>query len=334
MKRTVWGLVFLGFFLLWSPQVTAKPYKLGFIHHLVLWSEYKIAETKGLWDKHGVEVELMEYTHPLDWSHAGQQRRFDLTPLPMAVMGMYWGKGLTDMVYLGTFGIADQHKYLIIKKSLVGKSLKGQAIGLFLNDHANLFILSSYLKTVNDSLADVRVVEMSSDELEANFIHNRLQAVLTLDQANEFYKKGDGVIAISTREFYEPHGLVAMSKDVFDAIPKEDLKNIMRGCIDGILWAHNQSNWNEYKAVINNGLFPDAPEMSDERIRTIIKEGKFVDPEILLEHNQVKLREYFTKFHTFLMEEKILPKNLLDALTFENVVQNQILIEVLNEYVK
>ncbi len=74
--------------------------------------------------------------------------------------------------------MAGDHKYLLLKKDLVKKSLKGQTIGVFNSDFSVRFLLSSYLHTVNTTLADVRLVEMNPDVLETNFTNNRVQAAL------------------------------------------------------------------------------------------------------------------------------------------------------------
>jgi primosomal protein N'' len=50
---------------------------------------------------------------------------------------------------------------------------------MFIADPGNKFFLSNYLKTVNTNLADVQIVQMNSNDLQANFLHNRLQVVLT-----------------------------------------------------------------------------------------------------------------------------------------------------------
>jgi ABC-type nitrate/sulfonate/bicarbonate transport system substrate-binding protein len=333
MKKDLCVVVVIGFLFFGSLSVAAETYTLGFIPQ-VMWSQYKVAEVKGFWEKQGVSVELVDYANPLDTSRGGVQRFFDITPVPMAVTALYRDGGVSDSVYLGTFDIAAQHKYLIIKKDLVNTNLKGQTIGIFLADYANAFLLSTYLKTVNTDLADVRLVEMNPDELEANFTSDRLQAVLTMDRANAFYEQADGVIAISTRDFYEPHGVITLKADPLQTIPAEDLKKILRGCIEAMLWEQNPANWEEYKAIVNAHILGNIPDLSDERFRLLLQEGRPVDPQILLEQNQQPLRDYFTRFRAFLAAEGRLKADVLQDFTYENVVHNQLLIEVLQEYVQ
>jgi NitT/TauT family transport system substrate-binding protein len=313
--------------------VAAETYTLGLLP-IVGWSEYRVAEVKGLWEKQGVTVKIVDYAWPLDSSRGGAQRRFDLTPLPMTYLVTFQDAGAFDAVYLGTLSIADHHKYLIIKNDLVNKGLKGQTVGNFLPCPANDFFISNYLNTVNMNIADIRQVEMNPDQLEANFQQNRLQAVLTLDLGNKFYEEANGVIAISTLDFYEPHGLCIIREGGVDAIPAEDLKKIMRGCVDAVEWIRDPANWEEYKAILKQYyLPPDSPDLSDEQFRVIVQDGKFVDPQTLLEHNQQRLRDLFTQFRAFLVSQGSVKEDVLNAFTYDNAIKNQALIEVLQEYV-
>lgn len=67
---------------------------------------------------------------------------------------------------------------------------------------------------------------------------------------------------------------------------------------------------------------------------TMTKAAKFVDPQTLLEHNQQKLHDLFTQFRAFLAEEELLKADVLNEFTYEHVITNQALIEVLQEFVK
>jgi NitT/TauT family transport system substrate-binding protein len=174
---------------------------------------------------------------------------------------------------------------------------------------------------------------MDPDDLEANFIHNRLQAVLTLNQGNKFYEKADGVIAISTVGFYEPHGLTIFREGGKIPIPDEDIKKIMRGCVEAIEWMRDPANWEEYKAFLKEySLPPDSPELSDEEFRTLTQGYQYFEPQTLLKHNQKILRDHFEKYRNFLISHESLGKNVLDAFTYDKVIYNQALIEVLQEY--
>lgn len=329
MKKALCVSMTIGLLLVGSLPVAAETYTLGSLPR-TMWSYYKVAEVKGFWEKQGVTVKILDFTLVTDLFRAAIQRRFDLVPLPLAITATYWDEG-TDILYLGTFSIADHHKCLIIKKDLVKKSLKGQRVGIFNPDLANIFLLSSYLNTVNTDLADVQLVQMITDDLETTFIHNRLQAVLTLDQGNTFYEQADGLIVASTQDFYEPHGLGLLTQG---GIPPEDLKKIMRGCVEAIVWIRDPANWEEYKAILKKHFFVDLPDLSDDQIRAFLQEGKIVAPQTLLDHNQQQLTDYFTQFRAFSVAEGLVKEDVLKDFTYDNVIYNQALIEVLQEYVQ
>lgn len=330
--RIVWcGMLILGCLFCSAVSWAAETYTLIMLPDMV-WSYYQVAEAKGFWENQGVSVKLVHYTNPAEARLAAIQRRIDFAPIPMAVMADFRENGSPDMTYLGTLSASDFHKYLLVKKDLANKSLKGQTIGVFAKDQTNKFLLNTYLKTVNTTLADVRLVEMPPDALEANFTNNRLQAVLAIDRGNMFAETSEGVIAISTQEFYEPHGLSVVKKGGVAAIPSDDLKKILRGVVEAIVWLRDPANWDEYKTIIKQLV--GHHDLSDDQIRTMLKSAQFFDPQTLLEHNQQKLNDYFTQFRAFLAEEELLKADVLNEFTYENVITNQALIEVLQEFVK
>jgi ABC-type nitrate/sulfonate/bicarbonate transport system substrate-binding protein len=333
MKKVLCVMVVIGFLLVGSLPVAAETYTLGFITNIAF-AQYKVAEVKGFWEKQGVTVKFINYDEALDALRGVINRRYDLALLPIPVIATYRNAGVFDAVYLGTFSIPVHGKSLILKKDLFKKSLKGQTIGVFVNEVGNRFFLSNYLKTVNTDLADVRLVQMTINELEANFLNDRLQVVLTIDRGNKFYEKANGLVAISIKESYEPHGLAFIKEGGVSAIPLEDLKKILRGCVDAIQWIRDPANGEEYKAILKQSVFTDMPDLSDDRLQALMKVEKFVDPQTLLEHNQQLLSDYFTQYREFLIADGALKADVLDAFTYDNVIYNQALIEVLQEYVQ
>lgn len=331
MKKVLCVIVVIGFLLIGSLSEATETYTIGMLPDTG-WANFQVAEAKGFWEQQGVSVKLAHYTIPLELMQAVLQRRFDFIPGPLTGSATFRDAGVFDAVYVGTFSMADYHKYLMLKNDLVNKSLKGKTIGVFVSDHANRFLLSSYLNTVNTYLADVRLVEMTPKELEANFIHNRVQGVLGINLSNLFADKADGGIVLSTHDFYEPHGLTILKKGGLAAIPPDDLKKILRGCVEANVWIQDPANWDEYKAILKQ--FLGNPDLSDKQIREFVKEGKLFDPQMLLEHNQQKLTDYFTQFRAFLAAEGALKADVLKDYTYENVIKNQALIEVLQEYVQ
>jgi ABC-type nitrate/sulfonate/bicarbonate transport system substrate-binding protein len=329
MKNVVCIMMVVGVLLIGSLPVAAETYTIGMLPDTG-WSNFQVAEAKGFWEQQGVSVKLVHYTVPMELMQAVLQRRFDFIPGPLTASATFRAAGLSDAVYVGTFSMADYHKYLIVKNDLVNKSLKDKRIGIFVADHGNRFFLSSYLNTVNTALADVRLIEMSPRDLEANFIHNRVQGVLGISLSNQFVDKTDGAIVLTTHDFYEPHGLIILKKGGLAAIPPDDLKKILRGLVEANAWIQNPANWEEYTVILKQLL--GSPDLSDEQLREFMKEGKLFDPQMLLEHNQQKLTDYFTQFRAFLAADGILKADVLQDYTYENVIHNQPLIEILQEY--
>ena len=333
MKKLACIIGLISSLLIGFHATAAESYKLGMLP-IVGWSYYKVAEVKGFWEKQGITVELVDYATPIDTTRGGIQRLVDMKPSLIGTISNYRDNGVADAVYLGTLSVANHHKYLILKENLRNQSLKGKTIGTFLDTPENTYLLANYLNTVDTKLEDVRLVAMNPLDLEANFTHGRLEAVLTLDRGNEFYTQSDGFVAVSTRDFYEPHGLVTLREDPLNSIPREDMKKILRGCVEAIVWQQDPDNWEEFKAILKDHFLAGRPEMSDEQIREVLKDSKTMTLQDLLEHNQQTLIDYFTQFRAFLAAEGMVQEKTLKDFTHDSVIANQELIDVLQEFVQ
>ncbi len=190
------------------------------------------------------------------------------------------------MTYLGTFSVADRHKNIIIKNDLVRKSLQGETIGVFLTDFAESVSFINLFKNRQYHPGRCPYRRDEPDELEANFEHNRLSVILTYGSRQSVLRAGQWCCGAHTQEFYEPHGFTVFTQDFLTTIPPEDLKKILRGCVEAIEWIRDPANWEEYKAILRQHILTDQPDLSDDQIRELLREGKYVDPQTLLVHNQ------------------------------------------------
>jgi ABC-type nitrate/sulfonate/bicarbonate transport system substrate-binding protein len=319
-----------------AQTAVTENYNFGVLRRLQA-APYRVAAVKGFWAQQGIAVNVIEYAHPLDLMRAAAQQRVDFAIAPpMSFLTRLSPAKVPEAIYLGTLGMADYLKYLILKQELLYHSLKGQTIGVFMMDFANEFLLSAYLRTVNTRLADIRQVVISPNELESNFLHNRLLAVLTVDLHNRFYAQANGVIAISTHEVYEPYGIYLVRKGGLASIPPVDLQKFLRGCVQALVWLRNPRHGEEYQAILRQ-FFPhyfpaNGTVVSDTHFRTLMQECQFFDPPALTAHNHEILQAYCAHFHQFLSMEQLVPADVLAEFTYDKVVHNQALLKVLREF--
>jgi ABC-type nitrate/sulfonate/bicarbonate transport system substrate-binding protein len=92
MKKALWVFMIIRLLLVGSLTVAAETYRLGVLP-VIGWSEYRVADIKGFWEKQGVSVQLVDYATPIDTNRGGMQRRVDLKPVPMITIGMYRDEG-------------------------------------------------------------------------------------------------------------------------------------------------------------------------------------------------------------------------------------------------
>lgn len=318
MKRRILMFVFIT--LLLTGIVNARTYKIGMVPWIG-WSPNNVADVKGFWKAHGLDVQVVSYGNPAETYTALMNQRVDIINTMMgSVVGFYMKEN--PCVMLAELDWSTGGDKLVVKKGLDPQALKGQPFGVYTSEPSILFFLNQYLSANHLKLSDVNLVEMDVEDLAANFIAGRLQAISNYDPyALRAAQEGNGE-TVATAGAYPgsiPEGY-ATRADVLQTIPHEDLVNILKGWVQAVQWITDDANWAEYQQILNTKTFEGMGPFSEADLKAMrSNDASIHDVQTLIVRNQVGggLLTYLQNLKTMLQENNLLTKDFTPAGLFD-----------------
>lgn len=292
------------------------------------WSVYQVAEKKGFWEELGIHVRVKNYANDQEYIDAVTEIRDDFFPLPLSSLVEFRNAGV-NLNLLGALKWSNGHKQIIARKHLVNQDISGQKIGIYMDEIATRFMAASFLRTFNKSLSDVDLVFMSEAELADAFIRNELNIILVFRNDKErICREGDGRIVFTTADYSDPFG-IAVHEDRLGQIPDEDISKLLKGRIKAEQWLKQEENRPAFADLVNQVTFSDYPDMTADTVIARYEEMKHPDYKTLLTYNQKEMPTVFDLTRQTMKNENIINQKALADFSFENIVKNRILIELL-----
>ncbi len=315
-------IIFVAAMIVWmsAGMAQGRTYKIAIVAW-VGWAPATVAEIKGFWKEEGLDVKVAALTDPLPVNNLLKNRRVDIV---FGMLGNVVGMRMEGFpaVVIAETDWSHGGDEIIVKQDLDMTRLKGQAVGIYLNQPPVIYFLNKYLSALNLSFSDFRMVEMETEELTQNFIADRFKMIISYDpEAGRAIKDGKGKLA-STSADYEgciPQGMMAM-KDVLEKIPKKDLAGICKGWIKAVQWSQESSNWKEYVDILNRYMYrTDSPYPEDE-IRLMLNTERIHDVAELRERNKTGggLCSYLNDLQSFLKANNMLKQDIYPGEIFDN----------------
>lgn len=320
MKR----LLFIGFIVMavlsFADAAHSKTYKIAMCTGWLGYSPANIAEAKGFWKEQGIDVQVVVLPDIVDTQKLLKNKLVDIDlDIVGSAVEMYM-QGIpvvaiaeTDWSYGG-----DQ---IIIKKDTDIRTLKGGAIGVYVNQVALTYFMGQYFSKNSLKLSDFQLLEMELKPMADKFIAGMLKgAVLYGPDAARAVKEGNGKIVATTADFEGCliDGMV-MLKDTLAATPKDDLIKIFKGWIKAVKWIKDEKNFKEYVEILNKTVFKGEKPYSEDMIREMLQEVKIHDAKTMLErvrdggglHTHLKDVNAFLKANN-LLKKDFKPEDLSD----------------------
>ncbi len=284
MKRTIFAAMCLS--LIFTGMSYARTYKIG-MTQWAGWSANNVADAKGFWKASGLDVKVIMLNNNQELDNAFINRRVDIANEMIGTwVGLYSDGIPLKILYESNWSHGGDK--IIVKKDFDIKQLKGQTIGVYLNQPPVFFFLNKYLEANMLRLSDVRLIEINSEGLADNFIAGRFQIIVNYDPpALQAERQGNGKI-VATSATYPgciPEGY-AIRTDILKEIPRQDLLNIFKGIIQAATWIKDEKNWEEYKKILNTKTFEVEKPYSDEDLKQMVDAVRIHDEKILTERNK------------------------------------------------
>ncbi len=328
MKR----ILFIGFIMLaagiFADAAHSKTYKLAMCTGWLGFSPANVAEAKGFWKEQGIDVQVVVMPELVDTQKLLKNRLVDIDlDIVGSAVEMYM-QGIPLVVVAETdwsYG-GDQ---LILKKDTDIQTLKGGAVGVYVNQVALTYFLNLYFLKNSLKLSDFRLLEMEMEPMADKFIAGILKgAVLFGPEATRAVKEGNGKIAASTADFEGCliDGMV-MLKDTLNATPKDDLVKIFKGWIKAVKWIKDEKNFKEYVDIVNKTIFKGEEPYAEDAIKEMLQTVRIHDDKTMLERvrDGGGLQAHINDVNAFLKANSLLKKDFKP----EDLSDNKAILEAL-----
>ncbi|MBF0406064.1 MAG: ABC transporter substrate-binding protein [Candidatus Riflebacteria bacterium] len=329
-QQSVWFLLLISLFCT-GIELSARTYRFGMIPWIA-YSPLHVAEVKGFWKNLGINVEVVPYYTNPELYNAIASGQVDISmDMIGSMVGMH--QSGVPVKILGESDWSHGGDKIIIKQNLDSARLKAKPIGVYLNKPSVTFFLQKFLNDNKVKISEVKVIELTMQELADRFIDETLSVILNCDpDALRAERKGEGRLAATSADYSGciPEGFVARS-DILEKIPADDQVKIFRGWVKAVKWIHNPSNWDEYRSILNTVTFKNDGPFTDNDLREMLRSVRIhpYSTQFRRNSNPEGLKKYLQDLHDFLAENKQLVhdyqvteilhnENLLEALKIES----------------
>jgi NitT/TauT family transport system substrate-binding protein len=241
--------------------------KVGYLHTLAVDGQMWLAESKGLWKKHGLDMEFVQFQTGLELFQAMTGGSIDVLSTGAVVSNFpARGQGKVFLINDVEFATAQLwvHPDMGVKTFA---DLKGKKISTTLGTTAHVF-LDTALKANGIDPKEVTLVNQRMPDAVTAFISKAVEAVALWVPFNEAVKKkSPGAVKLIDASAYYPQAAIvdgwAARNDYFDS-NKEVLVNIIKA------WAEANdylvANADEALAILQKERYPNVslPDLKDQ----------------------------------------------------------------------
>jgi ABC-type nitrate/sulfonate/bicarbonate transport system substrate-binding protein len=290
-----------------------------------------VASEKGFFSQESVTVIPRQYWSVEDWLGAIMHQRNDINVAWNSVHIELASSGLREIL-LGGFIYSQNTTMALTTPEVTPENFTQHRVGMVVDMFPSRWLLWNYLQQHGFTMSDVQIVaDMSEQDLLDNFLGGRLKvAVLIGEVAQTAIHEGDGRVIASETPVMSLTAL-GMSRASYDAMPRDDLKGIMRGIMRAMEWMRDPANERELydllKAQWTKGGAQVGVYSSFEAFQQYRRNFVHIKPEDLYEMNSSRLRESYAE------AKKVLTAmgKPADFLVYDEAVDTSILLEVLEE---
>lgn len=294
--------------LLFSALAEARGYKVGTVAWIA-YSPLNVADAKGFWKDQGLEVEVITFGTNQELNSAVENKRIDYALDMLGTWAGMYAQGAPIKI-LGETDWSNGGDKIIAKQDVDLTKLKGQTLGVYLNQPSVTFFLNKFLATNGLKLSDVEIVEMDPVGMSDNFISGRLPMIVNYDpEALRAEREGKGKLVATSATYAGviPEGFAGHA-DVIKAIPEADQIKFFTGWLRAVKWSKDPANWNEYREILNGKTF--GSKNSDEDLKAMLASVLVHDAKEQLARNQPGggVEQYLGELKGFLDQNGLLKK--------------------------
>lgn len=232
----------------------------------IAWSPALVAEAKGFWRDHGIDVQVVVYSAN-DSIHSFNAGRNDfLFAMAGTVVRAQLEQG-QELTVLAEVDWSHGGDKILLRNGVDFAAAKGKCIGVYEDSPAVTMFLDAKLRELGARLADYRLVELPDLEaLASQFEAGRLFAAVSYEPYTAAALTAGGCHVIATTADFPgimPECIVARSKDLA-RIPLGHVAALLAGWDEAVQWANSPAHRTEFECICLDKLFLDTkPERKE-----------------------------------------------------------------------
>lgn len=252
----------------------------------IAWAPVWVAQEKGLWRQHGIEVEVVAY----DGNDAAASLAAGKVDFCMAMAGTAVGMRVEqrqDVVVLAEVDWSHGGDKLLLQQGLELGGLRGKRVGVYEESPAVLMYLAAELATVGLSVKDVELISIDDPEaLASQVAAGRLPAAVLYEPfVAPALRGGAARVVGSTADFpgVMPECVLAR-RERLAKMPPAHIVALLQGWIDAVEWARQPANEAEFLRLCVEHAF-GSEKVSINDARRMLTNVRLHDQAMLRERN-------------------------------------------------
>ncbi|MCA8973782.1 MAG: ABC transporter substrate-binding protein [Planctomycetes bacterium] len=272
--------------VLLAAELSAQTHYRLSVDPWIAWSPAMIAQKKGMWKRHGIDVEVVLYTA----SDTVAQFRAGRNDFALVMAGTAVGIQVTDGVDLTVLAEVDWSHggdKIVVEKGAGLAEMKGRRIAVYEDTPAVTMFLAESLRAGGLRLADFELVELNDlESLASQFLAGRVCAAVSYEPySTSLTEKGVCQVMATTADFpgIMPECLVAHNKHLKD-VPVGDITALFKGWMDAVAWVKDPANEAEFRRIcLEDFFFDERPK--PEEIPLMMANVRIHDTDMLRRRN-------------------------------------------------
>lgn len=291
------------------------------------WTPALAGEAQGLWQAHGIDIEVTVMPDDEQVRRALADGRTDLS---LAMIGNHVGGIITgqDLVILGETDWSHGGDKVVIRRGVKPADLRGTTVGIYLNQPSVRFFLQRALQANGlDDHAIVIAEVVDSAALADAFVAGTYPLVVNFDpEALRSLREGDGRVLATSATFpgIIPEGF-AMRRGALTPAVQE---RFFRGWFASVRWVRDPANWPTYAAIMRAKAFTARTTEAD--LLTMVAAVRIHEPAHALSENNAGggLDKYLAELAEYLRASGTLPtmwnaQRVVDTTAFRLAAQEK-----------
>jgi len=268
----------------------------------IAWAPAVVAEKLGMWQRHGIEVEVVIYAASDNQVQFRAGRNDFAMVMAGTAVGLQVQHGI-EVTVLAEIDWSQGGDKFLVRDGIDLAAAHGQRIAVYEDTPAVALFLDAGLRARGLRLADYEIVELTDlGALASQFLARRVVAAVTYEPYSTVLTQQGVCRTIATTADFPgimPECIVAHSRRLA-SVPVQDVAALLEGWMDAVAWVAEPKNAEQFARICIADFFIDE-QPKPEQIPAMLANVRIHDPATLRARNlgDDGIRRYLDECNAF-----------------------------------